>query len=53
MILDSLIAYDCNWYGQDAYLLTQGGLLGKPKVILSDIGYQTTRRTSIKALSNQ
>ena len=47
MILDSLIAYDCNWYEQDTYLVTQDGLLGKPKIILGDIGYQPTRRTSI------
>ena len=39
MILDSQIANDCNWYERDTYLLIQVGLLGKPKVILGDIGY--------------
>ena len=53
MILDSLIAYDYNWYGEDTYLLTQDGLLGKPKVILDDIGYRPTKRTSIQVLSDQ
>ena len=37
MILDSLYAYDCNWYGQDTLLLTRDSLLGKPKVILDDM----------------
>ena len=47
MILDSLNAYDCDWYGQDTYLLARDSLLGMPKVILDDIGYQPAMRTSI------
>ena len=47
VILDSFNAYDRNWYGQDTYLLTRDSLMGKPKVILDDIGCQPAKRTSI------
>ena len=53
MILDSQIANDCNWYGNDTYLLTQVGLLGKPKVSLGDIRYRPSMITSIKVLLDQ
>ena len=48
--LDVIIAYEGNWYESYTYRLIQGGLLGKPKVILDDIRYRPTRKTSIKVI---
>ena len=43
---DNCIRMQLVWIRYLSFFI-QGGLLGKPKVILGDIGYPPTRRTSI------